>query len=541
MTANTTYTVKYLFTNTTTNTTFTITGATPRTDLVTCMATNPGVCPTITSTGSCTTAPTIAPNSQCEIDATFEVNNTTNPPATFTLTANLPYTGVDAESPAQAFTKGTVLATIPGTRVIKMVNNCGFPVSYSLNGGAMPAPFSSSNCPFGNNIATPAGSYCYFNNHVGSNGNILANGGTDLVIIPIANAGGQQWSGNISASLGCSGSTCQQAACGNGGGTTSCAVATGFNQPATQAEITMNVSTLDSYDVEVINGFHIPISMTPYSYISSDGTTEIPAISDNYLCGTPGNSNATPDFGACDWETVTQSSLPNPSYYYYWVGLGSNTPCPSNTCSVQGELCGLSQPVPNSTITGPICGKFLGYWSADELCGQQTNLPASVINGLKCNNPTGYSSALYPNTYTSLMKCPVPPAPPGTPQKNPTYNSCYYNLYPQGSSVTQCCGCVNWWDPAQTQGVVIGANKNGTALTCPNGQTNPLWTSQIQPGIQWMKKACPSIYVYPFDDGSSSFLCSNAGGSQQANTTSYVVTFCPGNNGLPTGATEGRG
>lgn len=539
MVPNTSYTVKFLFTNTTANTTFNITGATPRTGLVTCTATNSGVCPTITSTNSCTTAPTITGNSQCEVDATFEVTSALTPPATFTLTASLAYSGSGAVSPAEVATEGTVLTTIPATRVVQMVNNCGFPVSYSLNGGAMPAPYSSSNCPGG--LGTASGNYCYFNNYVGTNGNALAIGATDLVIIPAGNAGGQQWSGTISASLGCSGSSCAQAACGNGGGTTSCAVGVGFNQPATQAEITMSVNATDSYDVEVINGFHIPISMQPYSYISSDGTTLIPAIPDNYICGTPGNSTATNGFGACNWQTVTASSLPSSSSYYYWVGKGSNTPCPANTCSISGELCGLSQPTANGAIIGPVCGKFLGYWSSDELCGQQTNLPAAVISGLQCNAPTGYSSTLYPNTFTSLMKCPVPPAPPGTPQTNPTYNTCYYNLYPQGASVTQCCGCVNWWDSTQTKGIAIGANSGGTALTCPSGQTNPLWTTNIQPRVQWMKKACPSSYVYPFDDGSSSFLCSNSGGSSQANTTSYVVTFCPGNNGLPTNALEGRG
>ncbi|WP_457589595.1 thaumatin family protein, partial [Legionella pneumophila] len=75
-----------------------------------------------------------------------------------------------------------------------------------------------------------------------------------------------QWSGNISASTLCNGTTCQQAACGNAGGTTSCAPGIGFTQPATQAEITMNLTTSDSYDVEVINGFHIPISMQPIYY-----------------------------------------------------------------------------------------------------------------------------------------------------------------------------------------------------------------------------------------------------------------------------------
>ena len=131
------------------------------------------------------------------------------------------------------------------------------------------------------------------------------------------------------------------------------------------------------------------------------------------------------------------------------------------------------------------------------------------------------------------MACPVTAGYTG-----PTYNSCYTTTYPQGSNVAQCCGCVDWWDPAQTiGGVTILANT--TSTTCPTGQTDPLWTGNIQGGIQWMKQACPSAYVYPFDDASSSFSCTNST-STGTNTTSYVITFCPGNNGLPTGATEGR-
>ena len=39
----------------------------------------------------------------------------------------------------------------------------------------------------------------------------------------------------------------------------------------------MNKTPADSYDVEVINGFHIPISMEPGPYVAAN----------NYSCGTP--------------------------------------------------------------------------------------------------------------------------------------------------------------------------------------------------------------------------------------------------------------
>lgn len=41
--------------------------------------------------------------------------------------------------------------------------------------------------------------------------------------------------------------------------------------------------------------------------------------------------------------------------------------------------------------------------------------------------------------------------------------------------------------------------------------------------LAWLKTACPSCYVYPYDDMSSTFQCATAGAS---NTMSYVVEFC---------------
>ncbi|KAI9340042.1 hypothetical protein DFJ73DRAFT_845858 [Zopfochytrium polystomum] len=45
-----------------------------------------------------------------------------------------------------------------------------------------------------------------------------------------------------------------------------------------------------------------------------------------------------------------------------------------------------------------------------------------------------------------------------------------------------------------------------------------------------MKAMCPSAYTYPYDDMSSTFTCTNAGGGNTAeNSVDYDVTFCPGN------------
>jgi Thaumatin family len=64
---------------------------------------------------------------------------------------------------------------------------------------------------------------------------------------------------------------------------------------------------------------------------------------------------------------------------------------------------------------------------------------------------------------------------------------------------------------------------------------NTTWGSNARATVSWIKEGCPSSYVYPFDDKSSSFTCNN---STTANSVTYTITFCPGNHsGAPTGTT----
>jgi hypothetical protein len=317
-----------------------------------------------------------------------------------------------------------------------MVNNCSFPLTYSLNGASTPCGTGA--------VADSAGNCFWINYHGSSPNNVLAaTTGTDYVTIPANDIGGIQWSGNISAMTGCdsAGTNCTQAVCGNNG-VGNCAISIGFNQPATQVEITMLTSSVDSYDGEVINGFHIPISMQPYYYINpSNAADDIPATPNNYSCGTPGDFNAsigTTGFGSCNWDNASVPTTPSASYYYL-VGGGSQNDC---TSCLAGEICGLSQPVPNAAISEPICGNFRGYWTPNELCTQATNLPADVKAGLNCSTslPSSFNLATdpYDNTYTSLMACHV-----ATGYTGPIYASCYTPSYTPPGSSTQCCGCVD--------------------------------------------------------------------------------------------------
>jgi hypothetical protein len=415
----------------------------------------------------------------------------------------------------------TSTSTVPagGARTINFVNQCNFKVWFSMNGGAIgssPDCTTDAQCPNGT-ACDPAANggkgLCFWinptppahpSNTPVSPYELEALGGvnTNTVTIPVAQNAidvNTQWSGNISASALCNGSTkCELADCNNKGGSASCAVGQGFSQPATQFEITMIKNDRDYYDVEVINGFHIPIQVTPISPHVIPGN--------DYNCGTPGNPTAGGGFGSCNWNNAAP---PAPTYAYYWVT--NLAACRSdNTCAVPGQLCGLDNNI------NRVCGDFLGFWSADNACAVN---PTKAQPYFGCKN---YLGTPYPaNTYqmSSLYGCQTPDA------NQSTLNSCYI------FNSSDCCGCANW---------------NAFGITIPSGTvackstSNTLWTSQVQTKIQWMKTTCPNYYTYPYDDESSTFRCSNV--ASGSNAVGYTVTFCPGGNtGKPAAATEGRG
>lgn len=316
--------VEFLFTNTSTGS-YNLTGS-PTVALTysTDNFSTPGTTCNALSTPSCTSIANQCINSlsqspaACSYTFTFTAPSTaaTSPPTTYSVRGTLAYNSGD--SPATATTSGAVVSAIPTTRTLKFVNNCGFKVAYSLNG-------ASERCVPGVTVEKGTTGACFWQNYHGTTVNnvLTASGGTDYVTIPANNIDGIQWSGNISAMVDCdvNGENCQEAQCGNGG-TGNCAIGIGFNQPATQAEITMLVNSVDSYDAEVINGFHIPVSMQPYAYLSSTTPADdIASTPSNYFCGTSGSYPAGNGFSSCNWDLATVPTTPS-SAYYYFVGGG---------------------------------------------------------------------------------------------------------------------------------------------------------------------------------------------------------------------------
>lgn len=74
--------------------------------------------------------------------------------------------------------------------------------------------------------------------------------------------------------------------------------------------MTLSKTGADFYDVEVINGVHIPISMGPTN-TDSDGA---------YKCGNPGSPLPRSNVGECNWD------LQPPSNNYIYVSTGGQ-PC----------------------------------------------------------------------------------------------------------------------------------------------------------------------------------------------------------------------
>lgn len=535
------YTVQILFTNVSADQ---VTLTSPAT--LTCMDSYDQPCDTSLSqiTSSCGTyLPAPPPAAACEITGTFTAPAAITPATSYTVTGSLVYQGTG--TPATLSTSGAVIASVSPTptRTIELINDCDFDVWFSLNGSAVAGYACNAagvGCPLGTSCNTST-KLCYWNNpphNTGTSYELVKNGGQNTVTIPYYNYGGVLWSGNISASLSCSGNSCAQADCGNLGGSASCLPGVGFTQPATQAEITMNVDNADSYDVESINGFSMPITMEPVYYPG------VPTPANNYICGVPGDPAAGNGFGACDWSNVI---LPKPvggtgiSSGYYQVNNAGSTcninSTATNQCS-SGQLCGLYQDPSTKAFTQQ-CGDFLGYWSADQVCSY-ANLPSTVSSFFSCNQalPTTATATMPPyfpanSTLYALMACKVP-----SKDLNPLYNSCYlsYTNYTAGEIAT-CCGCVDWWNVEYPAGTPIVVNQS--TQSCGQ-QVDPQWTQYIQPMIVWMKAACPSAYTFPFDDKSSGFSCSN-NLPGQPNSVGYKITFCKGNTGLPNHTiTDGR-
>ncbi len=425
-------------------------------------------------------------------------------------------------------TLNVTAATIqPVARTITVVNNCSSVVYFGISGGAVGNSASSqSDCP-ANSTYVPAKSGCFWNNPVPSGNNyaLAANGGSTSVSIAASDYNGQQWSGGIAGRANCTESglcqtgSCTGAAHGAGGNTgLACTITHGFDIPNSAAEFTFLNNGNDAYDITLIGGVIIPVSMQPSN--NTNVSTGNP-----YQCGNAGSAAAQSGFMngsqqvlyASNWSpTPTSYVSPNtgidtPVEAYNYVSGDSvtNAGCstgtsgsyqPNSSLCGSGLTCGYAydaifNPSPTYKYT---CGSRLGWISAATIFaanGSSSNVAPFGFNAVVnpgSSNPNGY-------TIGQWSQCVHPP-----------FNSSYL----AGTPDAQTCGGTNWSGIATPESGFLSSNAT--------------WQQEILPRITWIKQSCPTCYSYQYDDNSSSFTCqTQASTSNPANATNYTVTFCP--------------
>ncbi len=404
------------------------------------------------------------------------------------------------------------------TRTFVFENQCPYDVWLAfVGGGQINGCVTDADCDNKPNVtpgtfvcdsAADAGAgICNWKNPTPPGGDykISANGGTKNVtltenVYPLSASQHLVWSGVIGGRTSCTSLGCSTGDCGGGQG--GCPVGQGLKQPAQQAEPTFQQES-DFYDITGINGINIPMSIEPQG-VSRDATNP-------YTCGAPGittdQASTGGTIGACSWEFTP------PSNNYIWVANGGINCTLNSECNeAGGEACGLSQASINSNSAQKTCGNFEGYWTANQVCGINTNYSNAPYN---CTNPATNG------TFTNMYQC------SGTGYNQSCYNS---------ANSTTCCGCQNWQE-APTN-ILLPSNPAiiPQCNTTGNNSNNTVWSANALPTLGWYKAACPPFYVYPFDDKSSTFSCTN--NPTGINSTDYKVTYCPGGkSGAPTGVT----
>lgn len=272
-----------------------------------------------------------------------------------------------------------------------------------------------------------------------------------------------------------------------------------------------------TYDIGLINGVSIPVefkglgpftSVAPgpasFTFCTAPGApiqpATIPSVSPN---------NGTPVIGNCSWN-LTPPGGEEP--YFKFVTKNNEVANCNAGCTVPGEECGLAfTDSPPLTALTTACGKLIGYWTID-----QSATPGWTYTGL---NPqthfltqtpvNGYGSSV---TFYNFYSC--------TPTDTGDLESCY-----NPGATSKCCGAKNWNDsPYLTAQTAQYVNSNIDWTT-----TNLLTAMAPLTAVQWIKNACPSSYVYPWDDHSATFNCNSSTANQQKNVKmDFEVVFCPG-------------
>lgn len=391
-----------------------------------------------------------------------------------------------------------------GSRTVTFKNLCSYPIWFGTVSGAYPRHIDCLNkrdsCPAGTSCYVYSwdgqhkqlAAQCYWTNPTPSTKNVRQKGDSYLltpngppITLYFPNPNNSEldsfWSGAFAARTNCQNGQCETADCGDDG-QGGCAPAHGFVPPASQAEVTFNRVGNDFYDIEIINGINVSLELKP-DHVANQNH--------NYFwCGSPGAAITNNNQPVCSWQ------MQPPSNDYLWVEAGGKS-CSENKGCLNGDVCGYSGAAITQIIPQKSCGKLLGYWTANQICGMNKNFGAPFY----CSQPATREQYSSPAILLNLYQC------------SPTSvtNSCY-----QPGANSSCCGYSNW--------SAISGLKNNQKRAQDLPSPNQDWTQMVLPTLQWLKKACPTAYTYPFDDPSSTFQCRS---NDPVNVVNYTVTFCP--------------
>ena len=487
-------------------------------------------------------------------------------------------------------------STSVGTRTLTFDNQCAQPVWFSLVSGTVgPPPANNGAQSLGNQCADASGptdfvcpygtqcryvnsdtAFCFYDipnpgtnrgsdllntfklDAAGTNGGVSSNS----MVIPVYENNDIIFSGGASARVGCEDTAgdathCSIGNCNDDRNALGCGYTTGTSNGATIAEFTLQKTAIDFYDVSVINGAHLPISMGPSGGQTPDSGQQGDVVSD-YWCHTPGSTTENGK-RACGWQfsahlpTGTVDDGRQEKNYYVNVTLPDLSDALSDgvidldklsycdkDSDCGSQICGLSYPLlsdlavpdrPNLfTATGSngkkgpfTCGDLLGFNTPVNICSLITEGSDGYFD---CNQtfsqtpPGGTAPITLSNT--NLYSC------------NGNTDNCIKKKSDYTDKV--CCGCTVWSD----LGLDIKSgqvNSHGESIACTfdgtDGNSNAYWDGtntagpDVEGKITFLKQACPTAYVYQFDDATSTFNCYVDGGGDTFNATDYTITFCP--------------
>lgn len=528
------------------------------------------------------------------------------PGTTYQLT--FPSTTVGKNTAGALVVYPTPPASVPtgtqvGSRTLTFVNQCSQPVWYSLVSGTVGPKAEHGNGKVGGNLcAGPAGgnyitcpygtscryvdatqAYCFYNPAdpaMPASGNPLqqymlaaassANPTSGSVTIPIYQENAVVFSGGASARLGCQDATgnfvqCKVGNCNDDKNALGCGYTNGTGNGATIAEFTLQAQGIDYYDISIINGAHVSMSMAPTAGQTPDSTQKGGTVG-YYWCGAPGASSAgAAGQPACDWNLASHlaaaTAIPSAKQKYF-VNVQSpvaTTPgdlsklnyCASDADCGGQQSCGLSLDMLSLisadkranlfTVTGAngktgpyTCGKKLGYGTPVDICSLLTSGEDGFLN---CNKALTQTA---PGSVTVKVGKKVK-------KVHKTVSLSYANLYscngPTDNCIkpksdytnSVCCGCSTWQTIAGVaSGMATACTFNGSGINTNAGWDGSSAGPDVKGKIGFLKQACPTAYAYQFDDATSTFNCyiDGTGTAAAYNATNYTITFCPGGTAL---------